>query len=284
MRSLKDCYTLNNGVKIPCVGYGTWRVQDGDEAVRSVSAAVGLGYRHIDTAAVYGNERGVGAAVKNCGVPRGELFVTSKVWNTERGFERALAAFDATLRDLGLDYLDLYLLHWPAARGPRDEWAALNSETWRALEKLYAEKRVRAIGVSNFLPHHLEPLLERAEVTPAVNQIEFHPGYMQRDALEFCRDKGILVEAWAPLGRGKLFSDEVISAAARRHGKTNAQICVRWCLQHSTLPLPKSVSPERMAENAAVFDFELPADGMSAIDALPNETAWSGEHPDAVQF
>jgi len=284
MQSVKDGYTLNNGVKIPCVGFGTWRIPDGDEVIRSVCSAVESGYRHVDTAAVYGNERGVGEAIKRCGVPREELFITSKVWNTERGYEKSLAAFDLTMKTLSLEYLDLYLVHWPAARGPQTEWEALNADTWRALEHLYKEGRIKAIGVSNFMPHHLEPLLRMTEVVPAVNQIEFHPGYYQWEAVELCREKNILIEAWRPLGKAILFSDETVLSIAKKYGKTPAQICVRWCLQHGTLPLPKSVTPARMDENADVFDFNLSPDDMAPLDNLPDNIAWSGEHPDTVDF
>ena len=284
MKSVKDGFTLNNGATIPCVGFGTWQLQDGDDTLRSVCAAVELGYRHVDTAHVYGNERSVGEAVKRCGVPREELFITSKVWNTERGYEKALAAFDLTMRTLAFDYLDLYLVHWPAARGPQTEWEALNADTWRALEHLYKEGRIKAIGVSNFMPHHLEPLLRTAEIIPAVNQIEFHPGYCQWEAVRFCREKNILIEAWRPLGKAILFSDETVLPIAKKYGKTPAQVCLRWCLQHDTLPLPKSITPARIAENADVFNFELSPDDMALLDGVPEKTAWSGEHPDIIDF
>ena len=284
MKSVQDVFTLNNGVKIPCVGFGTWRLQDGDEVINSVLAAIELGYRHVDTATVYENERGVGDAIKRCGVPREELFITSKVWNTERGYEKSLAAFNLTMETLALDYLDLYLVHWPAAKGPRAEWEALNADTWRALEKLYKDGRIKAIGVSNFMPHHLNPLLITAEITPAVNQIEFHPGYYQWEAVELCREKNILIEAWAPLGKGVLFSNETVLSLAEKYGKTPAQICVRWCLQHGALPLPKSSTPARIKENANSLDFNLSPDDMALLDSLPEKTAWSGEHPDIVDF
>ena len=284
MKSLKDGFTLNNGVTIPCVGFGTWRLQEGDEVISSVCSAVELGYRHVDTAAIYKNELGVGEAVKRCGVPREELFITSKVWAAERGYEKTMAAFDLTMKTLALDYLDLYLIHWPAARGPQTEWEALNADTWRALEQLYKQGRIKAIGVSNFLPRHLEPLLRVAEVVPAVDQIEFHPGYRQWEAVELCRAKNIQIEAWSPLGKGVLFSNETVLSVAKKHGKTPAQVCVKWCLQHGALPLPKSATPARIAENANVFDFDLSPDDMALLDALPDKTAWGGEHPDEVDF
>lgn len=198
MDKLTDTYTLRGGVQIPCVGFGTWQVPDGETTVRSVVQAVEAGYRHIDTAAIYGNEAGVGEAIRACGVAREELFITTKLWNTDRGYERTLAAFDLSLKKLGLDYLDLFLIHWPANR-PRDGMSGeqCNLESWRAMEKLYRDGRVRAIGLSNFLPHHIAPILACAEVAPMVDQIEFHPGVMQPEAVEYCRKHGILVEAWS---------------------------------------------------------------------------------------
>ena len=282
MDKLTDTYTLRGGVQIPCVGFGTWQVPDGETTVRSVVQAVEAGYRHIDTAAIDGNEAGVGEAIRACGVAREELFITTKLWNTDRGYERTLAAFDLSLKKLGLDYLDLFLIHWPANR-PRDGMSGeqCNLESWRAMEKLYRDGRVRAIGLSNFLPHHIAPILACAEVAPMVDQIEFHPGVMQPEAVEYCRKHGILVEAWSPLGRGLVLDHPLLRSVAEKHGKSPAQVCVRWCLQHGTLPLPKSVTKERIAENAQVFDFALDAADMAAIDALPT-LGHSGFHPDTV--
>ncbi len=280
MQKLTDTFTLSNGIKIPCVGYGTWRTGD-DSAAQAVRLAVEAGYRHVDTAAIYNNERGVGEGIRTCGVDRKELFVTSKVWNTERGYDDTVRAFGKTLLDLGLDYLDLYLIHWPATQAQRLDWIEVNLSTWRALTDLYKDGKIRAIGVSNFLPHHLQPLMQ-AEVKPMVNQIEFHPGYMQLEAVNFCSKNGVLVEAWSPLGRGVFFDNSTLKGIADRYGKSVAQISLRWCLQHGVLPLPKSVTPDRITENANIFDFEISKDDMSVIDGLPY-LGGSGLHPDTMK-
>ena len=280
MNSVQDRIALQNGVQLPCVGYGTWRVPDSDTAVRSVETAIAVGYRHIDTAAIYQNEISVGKAVRNSGVDRSQLFVTSKVWNTERGYEKTMAAFEETLGRLGMDYLDLYLIHWPATKG---DWQELNRDTWRALEELYETGKVRAIGVSNFLVKHLEPLMADAKVKPMVDQIEFHPGYMQKETLDYCQKNGVQVEAWSPLARGRVFGEGVLFSIAKAHGKSVAQVCLRWCLQNGVVPLPKSVTPERIKENAELFDFELTAEEMEKINAMP-QAGWSGHHPDLISF
>lgn len=277
-------YRLSNGKTVPVIGYGTWQTPSGDIAVQSVLAALECGYRHIDGAAIYRNEKSIGEAIKASPVPREEIFVTSKVWNTNRGYEKANLAFEKTLSDLQLDYLDLYLVHWPAnALQYKDSWQQLNKDTWRALEHLYKAGRIKAIGVSNFLPHHLEPLIEGCEILPMVNQIEFHPGQMQPETIDYCRNKNILVEAWAPLGRGKLLENEVLKSIASGYQKSVAQICIKWCLQNGTLPLPKSVSPSRIKENMDVFDFTIQEEDMRLINELPN-LGGSGEHPDTINF
>jgi diketogulonate reductase-like aldo/keto reductase len=280
MNTLSDYFTLHNGVHIPCIGFGTWLVEDGAVAQNAVRAALEAGYRHIDTAAAYGNERSVGKAVRESGIPRKDLFVTSKLWNTERGYESTLRAFSDSLSALGLAYMDLYLIHWPAQG---EAGVAVNVDTWRALEQLYKEGLVRAIGVSNFLVHHLQPLMERAVVRPMVNQIEYHPGQTQPEVVAFCREQAILVEAWGPLGRGKMLSDARLVALAEKYHRSVAQLCIRWCLQGGVLPLPKSVQPARMAENAGVFDFTIADQDMAAIAALPY-FGGSGLHPDEVDF
>lgn len=281
---LTDGFQLDNHVRIPCVGFGTWQTPDGDTAVRSVKCAVDCGYRHIDTAAVYGNEVSVGTAIQECGVSREELFITSKVWNEFRGYDKTLQAFERTMKDLKLDYLDLYLIHWPANEKQfGDRAAELNADTWRALEKLYADGRIKAIGVSNFRVHHLEKLLESAKVKPMVDQIEFHPGMMQKETVDFCQKNGILVEAWSPLGTGRMLTNETLMEIAGKYGKSVAQLCIRWCLQHQILPLPKSVTPSRIEENTKVFDFELSQEDMQRIDAM-EYFGGSGNDPDRIDF
>ncbi|MBC5649073.1 aldo/keto reductase [Christensenella tenuis] len=268
MKSLADTFTLSNGVQIPCIGFGTWQTPDGETAVKAVEAALADGYRHIDAAAIYGNEESVGKAIANSGVKRGELFVTSKLWNDEHGYESTLRAFDKTLKDLELEYLDLYLIHWPVPAKFKNDWQKKNAETWKAFEELYKEGRIRAIGVSNFLPHHVEELKKTAEIMPMVNQIEYHPGLMQKEAADYSQKEGMLIEAYSPLGTGKMLGNETLKGIAEKYGKSVAQICIRWVLQNGVLPLPKSVTPSRIADNAQVFDFELAADDMAVIDAM----------------
>ncbi len=278
MNSLNDTFKLNNGVKIPCIGFGTWQTPDGDTAVESVRYALEAGYRHIDTAAMYKNEKSVGQAVAESGVPREKLFITSKLWNADQGYDKALRAFDQSMSRL--DYLDLYLIHWPAIGNQGTE---RNKDTWSAFEKLYKEKRIRAIGVSNFKPHHLEALMTGTEINPMVNQIEFHPGQMQQETLDFCQKHHIQVEGWSPLGTGRMLKNEKLTEMASHYGKSVAQLCIRWALQNSVLPLPKSVTPERIQENSQVFDFEICKEDMRVINALPY-FGGSGLDPDKRDF
>ena len=273
---------LSNGKLIPAIGYGTWQSPDSEITVEGVKTAISNGYRHIDAAAVYGNEQSVGRGIAECGIPREELFITSKVWNTERGYEKTLAAFEKTLSDLRLDYLDLYLIHWPAAPHMFEDWEAINLATWKAMTELYQAGKVKAIGVSNFKPHHLTALM-KTEVKPMVNQIEFHPGLLQTDTVRYCHENGILVEAWSPLGTGRMLSNPLLQEIADHYGKSAAQLCIRWCMQHNVLPLPKSVTPSRIEENFRVFDFEVSDDDMKRIDALEN-FGGSGLDPDNVNF
>jgi diketogulonate reductase-like aldo/keto reductase len=261
---------LRTGAELPQVGLGVWQAPRGAATRDAVGAALKLGYRHIDTARIYGNEREVGEAVRASGVPRGEVFVTTKLWNDDQGYDAALRAFDASQERLGLGHVDLYLLHWPVA-GKR-------LDSWRALERLFEEKRARAIGVSNFMASHLEELLAHAKVPPAVNQIEVHPFLQYREARALCAAKGIVVEAYSPLTSGQRLGDPRIGAVARRVGRTNAQVLLRWGVQHGMVVLPKSVRAERIEENARIFDFQLDAEAMRALDAL-EEGAATGWDP-----
>lgn len=268
MDSINSPVTLANGYQMPCVGYGTYQTP-ADETRTAVAEAIKLGYRHIDTAAIYGNEAGVGEAIIESGIDREEFFLTTKLWNTERGYDSTRAAFETSLNTLGLDYVDLYLIHWPANYLQfGDDAKQINAETWRAFEDLYEQGRVKAIGVSNFLPHHLEALAETARIIPMVDQVEFHPGWFQRSIYRYCQDKGIVLQAWSPLGqRAALDNPELVEIGAK-YGKTSAQVCLRWALQHGVVPLPKTVTPARMMENADLFDFELSGADMELINNL----------------
>ncbi|MFI9615018.1 aldo/keto reductase [Streptomyces sp. NPDC052023] len=263
---------LNNGVEMPQLGFGVWQVPD-DEAERAVATALEAGYRSIDTAAIYGNEEGTGKAVAASGVPREELFVTTKLWNGDQGYDSTLRAFDVSLGKLGLDYVDLYLIHWPLPS--KDRYV----DTYKAFEKLHADGRIKAIGVSNFLPEHLERLIGETSVVPAVNQIELHPHLQQHAAREFHAEQGIATEAWSPLGSGKgLLEVPAIVAIAQKHHRTPAQVVLRWHLQLGNVVIPKSVTPSRIAENIDVFDFSLDTEDLAAISAL-NEDRRLGPDP-----
>ena len=259
--ALKTSVTLNNGVRMPWFGLGVFQIRSDAETERVVRTAIELGYRSIDTASLYGNERGVGQAVRACGVPREELFVTTKAWNDDMRRSRVEAAFDESRRRLGLDYVDLFLLHWPI----KDRIVS----SWKVLEKLHRDGRIRALGVSNYLISHLEELLPTAEIVPAVNQIEFHPYLQSKPLAAFCRDKGIQLEAWSPLMQaGVLLHDPTLTTIAQKYGKTVAQVILRWDVQGGVVTIPKSTHADRIAENAGFFDFELSAEEMAAIAAL----------------
>jgi len=283
MNKLTDNFVMHNGVGIPCVGYGTFKTPPA--VTKQVTLeALKAGYRHVDTAYYYFNEQGVGEAIRECGIPREEIFVTSKVWNADRGYENTKAAFARTMENLGLDYLDLYLIHWPANRKQFGDAAKqINAETWRALEELYAEGKIRAIGLSNFLPHHIDELMETAKIKPMVNQIEVHPGWLQAETVEYCQKMGIIVEAWSPLGRSHAINNAALMEIAAKYNKSVAQLCIRWVLQHGVLPLPKTVTSERIVENTKVFDFEISAEDMQAIDAL-KDVGGQCALPDEVDF
>lgn len=269
LTSLSDCYTLSNQVHIPCIALGTWQSSP-ELTADAVQKAVEGGYRHLDCAAVYGNEKDVGRGIAQAGLPRKELFLTSKVWNIDRGYEKTLKAFEASCLDLGTDYLDLYMIHWPANRKmyPND-WQKRNLDTWRALEKLYHDGRVRAIGFSNFMPHHLESLLHEAQITPMVCQQELHIGMLRPETVRFCREYGMVIEAYSPMGSGALQRNPILQCIAQRYQVSVAQLCIRWCLQNGFLPLPKSVTQQRIEQNADVFHFEISAEDMRLLNAMP---------------
>ncbi|MBR7554886.1 aldo/keto reductase [Allobacillus sp. GCM10007491] len=268
---LQDNVTLNNGVKMPGFGLGVYKVEDGDTVIHAVSSALNNGYRHIDTATIYDNEKGVGQAVKESGIPREEIFITSKVWNDDQGYESTLKAFEETLEKLDTNYLDLYLIHWPVSGKYKD--------TYRALEKLYEEGKVRAIGVSNFHVHHLEDLMNDCTITPMVDQVEFHPHLTQNDLRKFCQDNNIQFEAWSPLKKGRLFEDPTLMEIAETHGKTVAQVMLRWDIQHGVVTIPKSIREKRIIENADIFDFALSEEEMKRIDEM-NKDERTGSNPD----
>ena len=258
---------LSNGIEIPSMGFGTYKMAPEDTKA-SVLCALRSGWRHIDTAAFYRNEAEVGEAVRESGIARSEIFVTTKLWNADRGYDSALRAFDRSQEALGLDYVDLYLIHWPASPFFWDDWKKINADSWRALERLYKEGRVRAIGLSNFMPRHILPLLEGAEIAPMVDQIEFHPGWMQQDCLDFCREHSMVVEAWAPLIKGEALSHPVITGIAGRLGWTPSQVVLSWVRACGVVPLCKSVTPSRIAENLASGSLELGPEDVAAISAL----------------
>ncbi|ATF42145.1 aldo/keto reductase [Weissella paramesenteroides] len=278
--SLTDTFTLANGVEIPVVGFGTWQTPDGDVAYQSVLDALKAGYRHIDTAAAYGNEASVGRAIKDSGIPREELFITSKLWNDSHSYEAAKIALDKSLKLLGLDYLDLYLIHWPNPLINRRNWDKANAEAWRYMEDAYTEGKIRAIGISNFQIEHVEALLKTATIRPMVNQLFINPSDLEQDIVAFNEAHDILTEAYSPLGTGSLLAVPEINDIAEKYGKSAAQVLIRWSLQHGFLPLPKSTHAERISQNADVFDFELTDAEIVALDQLEGV---AGTHQDASQ-
>ena len=257
---LQGSFELHNGVQMPYFGLGVYLAKDGEEVSNAVKVALNHGYRHVDTASIYNNEVGVGVGIKESDVDRKDVFVVSKVWNSDQGYDSTLKAFDASLERLGLDYLDLYLIHWP--KGERSK------ETWKAMERMYREKRVRAIGVSNFMQHHLEDVLTDAEIVPMVNQMEFHPYLVQQDLVSFCKSKGIQYEAWSPMMQGNIFDLPILKQMAEKYAKTVAQVVLRWDLQKGVVTIPKSSKPERIVSNADLFDFELSSEDVQILDNL----------------
>lgn len=273
MLTIESKVELLNGILMPRLGLGVWRAQEGEETERAVATALAAGYRLIDTASLYQNEASVGRAIRASGIPREQIFVTTKVWNDEQGYDNTKRAFHASLERLGLDYVDLYLVHWPVP--------GKYKETYRAIEDLYQEGLIRAIGVSNFKIHHLEDLMTTCRIKPMVNQIELHPLLTQKELVEFCRREGIQVESWRPLMKGNL-DLPLLKELAEKYGKTPAQIVIRWHLQHGLVTIPKSVRPERIIENGQVFDFELSDEDMARIDGL-NRNQRFGMDPDDLK-
>ncbi len=272
---IKGTFTLHNGVKMPYFGLGVYLSEDGKEVINAIKYALETGYRHIDTASIYNNEEGVGTGIKESNVSRKDIFVVSKVWNSDQGYENTLKAFEKSLNRLELDYLDLYLVHWPVDGKYKD--------TWKAMEYLYKQKRVRAIGVSNFMQHHLEDLLDIAKIVPMVNQMEFHPYLVQQSLLDFCSDKKIQYEAWSPMMQGKIFGIDTFKELANKYDKTIAQIVLRWDLQKGVITIPKSSKRERILANADIFDFKLTLEDMANLDSLDRGQRY-GPDPDNFDF
>ena len=273
MSSLKESVQLNNGIMIPKIGFGTFKIEDGDSVRSAVRSAIRTGYRHIDTASVYGNEKGVGEGIKTCGIPRSELFITSKLWNSDQGYHSTLKAFDKTLELIGLEYLDLYLIHWPKT---------FNKESWRALIKLNNDKRVRAIGVSKFKVKNLEKIIQDSGVVPQINQVELHPRFTQKELYNYCFKKNIIVEAWGPLMQGMIFSEPLFIELSKEYNKTIAQLALRWHYQLGVVTLPKSVNLDRMRDNVDIFDFTISNDDMARIAAM--DQGRIGPDPDTITF
>ena len=273
--SIKDCTLLNNGLQMPWLGFGVFEVNEGQEVEQAVRNALETGYRSIDTASIYNNERGVGKAIRESGIPREDIFLTTKVWNSDQRKKRTMAAFEESLNRLGTDYVDLYLVHWPVQ--------GCYQETWQTMQEIYQSGQAKAIGVSNFMVHHLQDLLADCQIVPTVNQVEFHPYLVQPDLLKFCQSHQIQLEAWAPIVKGEIVNEPVAQKLAEKHGKTPAQIVLRWDLQHQVVTIPKSVNPDRIVENSQIFDFELSPADMKALDAL-DEGRRTGPDPYNFNF
>lgn len=282
MKSLKDTFKIYNGVGIPCVGLGTWQSND-ETAKLAVLSALSLGYRLIDTAAAYGNERGVGAGIAASGLAREEVFVTSKLRNAAHGYKATLEAFEGTMERLGLEYLDLYLIHWPNPVQFRTHWEESTAGTWAAFEELYKAGRIKAIGVSNFMPHHIDTLMKTATVKPMVNQLKLCPGITQPEIVRYCNENGIVIEAYSPFGTGTVFENDEMKRISQKYGKSIGQICLKWSLQMGFVPLPKSANPMRIKENGEIFDFDLTSEDMSAIAGLVGSCG-EAPNPDEILF
>lgn len=277
MDNTNNCFILNNGVSIPCIGFGTYKVAE-DNSSDTILAAMEAGYRFFDTASFYGTEIYLAEALKRSNLSREEVFIASKVWKAEMGYNETLEAFECTLKNLDTDYLDLYLIHWPRYT-LESEWKQKCLDTWSAMEELYNAGRIRAIGLSNFLPHHLNVILDNCTIKPMVNQLEVHPGYTQEAAVIYCQERDILVQAWSPLGRQRLLKEPLILELADKHAVTPAQICLRFLFQKGINAIPKASSMERMKNNMDIFSFSISDEDMHRLNTMP-QTGWSGEHPD----
>jgi len=275
LNNIKDCTLLNNGIKMPWLGLGVFKIEDGQTVEDAVRYALETGYRSIDTAAMYGNETGVGKAIRESGIPRDEIFLTTKLWNDAQRNKRTLAAFEESLERLNTEYVDLFLVHWPVP--------GFYQQTWQAMQKIYQSGRARAIGVSNFLVHHLEDILSDDQIVPSVNQVEFHPLLVQPGLLSFCKDHKIQMEAWSPLMKGRITTEPSVQKLSEKYHKTPAQIALRWDLQHEVVTIPKSTQPGRIVENSQIFDFELSKADMDVLDAL-DEGKRVGPDPDNITF
>ena len=282
---VKDHFLLSNGERIPSIGFGTWKLPVGAVAESAVRTAIECGYRLIDAAAIYGNEKSVGTGIRSSGIDRKDVFLSSKLWNTEHGYQSTLNAFEKTINDLQVDYLDLYLIHWPNPVQFRDCYVEKNVETWKAFEKLHAEGKIKSIGVSNFFPRHIDEMLPSIDIKPMVNQIEFRPSCMHMDIVDYCRSNNILIQGYSPLAGGRIFKLEELKAIAQSCGRPLAQVILRWSLQHGVLPLPKSEFPTEIKENFAVYDFELTDIDMRLIDAVTTcEGLGESDRPDDLEF
>lgn len=277
MTGIKECYTLNNGMQIPCIGFGTYKTADGDD-VSILKHAIEMGYRYFDTASFYFTEEALGKAIRESNIPREEFLVVSKMWKSEMGYENTKKALQKTLDHLQMDYLDIYLIHWPRST-PEADWKQEVVETWKAMEEAYESGKVKALGFSNFLPHHIEVILQNCKIKPVVNQLELHPGYMQAEAVRYCKERNIYLQAWSPLGRLRVMENKLLIRLAEKYKVSKAQICLRFLYQQGIILIPKSSTAERMRENMDIFDFEIEQEDMYRLLTMP-QCGWSGEHPD----
>lgn len=278
MKSIRDTYTLSNGLKIPCMGFGTYNPKEGDNH-QIIHTAIEVGYRYFDTASLYETERALGQTIRESGIARDEFFIASKAWIDELGYEETKQAFERTLNRLQMDYLDLYLIHWPRRTEGDTDWKERNLGAWCAMEELYAKGKIKGLGLSNFLPHHMENILKNCKVQPVVDQLEVHPGYSQEAATAYCKSKGVVVQAWSPLGRSAMLKHPVLLEMAEKYEKSVAQLCLRFLVQKNIIPLVKTSTEARMKENMDIFDFEITWEDMSILECMPQD-AWLGEHPD----